>query len=127
MSRDDPGVLARHGRPGVPLAGVLHEGVPLVHRAAHDLAVLGEDGLDVGLGDHGRVEVADEDAGVEGARVILVGHVAGLVLPSHPRPAAGDTHPGSDGGRGGKGQTGGRTHGEREGSRSQLDSGKKLH
>lgn len=98
MSCDDPGVLARHGRPGVPLAGVLHEGVPLVHRAAHDLAVFGEDGLDVGLGDHGRVEIADEDAGVEGARVILVGHVAGLGLPSHPRPAAGDTHPGSDGG-----------------------------
>lgn len=55
-----------------------------MHRAAHDLAVLGEDGLDVGLGDHGRVEVADEDAGVEGAGVILVGHVAGLGLPSHP-------------------------------------------
>ena len=44
--------------------------------AAHDLAVLGEDGLHVGLGDQQGVEVADEDAGVEGARVGLVGHVA---------------------------------------------------
>lgn len=68
-----------------------------MHRAAHDLAVFGEDDLDVRLGDHGRVEVADEDAGVEGARVILVGHVAGLGLPSHPRPAAGGTQAGSDG------------------------------
>lgn len=59
-----------------------------MHRAAHNLAVFGEDGLNVGLGDHGRVEVADEDAGVEGAWVILVGHIAGLGLPSHPRPAA---------------------------------------
>lgn len=60
-----------------------------MHRAPHNLPVFGEDGLDVGLGHHGCVEVADEDAGVEGARVILVGHVAGLGLPSHPsNPAA---------------------------------------
>lgn len=77
MSGDDPGVLPSHGCPGVPLAGVLDEGVALVHRAAHDLAVFGEDSLNVGLGYHGRVEVANEDAGIEGARVILVGHVAG--------------------------------------------------
>lgn len=44
--------------------------------AADDLSVLGEDGLHVGLGDQQGVEVADEDAGVEGARVRLVGHVA---------------------------------------------------
>ena len=92
MSRDESGVLPRHGRPGVPLADVLNKGVSLVHRAAHDLAVFGEDGLDVRLGDHGCVEVADEDARVEGARVILVGHVAGLGLPGHPSPASGETH-----------------------------------
>ena len=45
-------------------------------RTADDLAVLGEDGLHVGLGDQQGVEVADEDARVEGAGVGLVGHVA---------------------------------------------------
>lgn len=89
MSGDDPGVLSGHGCPGVPLTGVLNEGVALVHRAAHDLPIFGEDGLDVGLGHHGCVEVADENSGVEGAWVIFVGHVASLGLPSHPRgPAA---------------------------------------
>ena len=44
--------------------------------AAYDLAVLGEDGLDVALGDQQGVEVADEDPGVEGALVGLVGDVA---------------------------------------------------
>lgn len=47
-----------------------------MHRAADDLPVLGEDGLHVGLGDQQGVKVADEDAGVEGAGVRLVGHVA---------------------------------------------------
>lgn len=47
-----------------------------MHRAAHDLAVLGEDGLHVSLGDQQRVEVPYEDAGVEGAWVVLIGHVA---------------------------------------------------
>lgn len=54
-----------------------------MHRAAHYLPVFGKDGLDVSLGDHGGVEVPDEDSGVEGARVILVGHVAGQALPGH--------------------------------------------
>lgn len=64
-----------------------------MHRAAHDLAVLGEYDLYVGLLDDGRVEVADEDSGVERARIILVGHVAGLGFTSHPPPGAllGDT------------------------------------
>lgn len=44
--------------------------------AAEDLAVLGEDSLHIGLGDQQGVEVADEDAGVEGVGVGLVGHVA---------------------------------------------------
>lgn len=44
--------------------------------AAHNLAVLGEDRLHIGLGDQQRVEVADEDTGVEGSGVRLVGHVA---------------------------------------------------
>lgn len=44
--------------------------------AADDLAVLGEDRLHISLGDQQGVEVADEDAGVEGVGVGLVGHVA---------------------------------------------------
>lgn len=56
--------------------------------APHDLAVLGEDDLYVGLLDDGRVEVADKDSGVEGPRVILVGHVAGLGFTSHSPPVA---------------------------------------
>lgn len=47
-----------------------------MHGAANDLAVLGEDGLHVGLGDQQRVEVPDENAGIERAGVGLVGHVA---------------------------------------------------
>lgn len=45
-------------------------------RAADNLAILGEDCLHVGLGDQQGVEVADEDSGVEGSGVSLVGHVA---------------------------------------------------
>ena len=45
-------------------------------RAADNLAVLGENGLHVGLGDQQGVEVAYEDPGVERAGVGLVGHVA---------------------------------------------------
>lgn len=44
--------------------------------AADDLAILGEDGLHVGLGDQQGVEVADEDSGVQGVGVVFVGHVA---------------------------------------------------
>lgn len=76
LSHDHAAVLAGHGGAGVPLIGVLDEGVALVHGAADDLPVLGEDGFHVGLGDQQGVEVADEDAGVEGAGVRLVGHVA---------------------------------------------------
>lgn len=46
-------------------------------RAADNLPVLGEDGLDVHLGDQQGVEVPNEDPGVEGARVGFVGDVAG--------------------------------------------------
>lgn len=73
---DHPPVLPRDGSPGVPLVDVLNEGVALVDGAAHDLPVLGEDGLDVRLGDQQGVQVADEDSGVEGARVGFVGDVA---------------------------------------------------
>lgn len=86
LPRDDPGVLAGHGRPGVPFAYVLDESVTLVHRTAHDLAVLGEDDLDVGLLHDGGVEVADKHPGVEGARVVLVGDIAGLTLSRHFSP-----------------------------------------
>lgn len=84
LSRDDPGVLPGHGRPGVPLVQVLYEGVSLVHGAADYLPILGEDDLYIRLLDDGRVEVSDEDSGVEGARVVLVGHVAGLGFSGHP-------------------------------------------
>lgn len=76
LSHDDPAVLSGHSGSGVPLVGVLHECVALVDGAAHDLAVLGEDGLHVGLGDEQRVEVPDKDAGVERARVRFVGDIA---------------------------------------------------
>lgn len=88
MSGDDAGVLSGHGGTGVPLAHVLDESVALVNGATHYLAVLGEDDFYVSLLDNGCVEIADEDSGVEGARVILVGHVAGLSLTSHCRPVA---------------------------------------
>lgn len=55
-----------------------------MHGAAHYLPVFGKDSLDARLGDHSRVEIPDEDSGVEGARVILVGYVAGQALPGHP-------------------------------------------
>lgn len=48
-----------------------------MHGAANDLAVFGEDGLHVGLGDQQGVEVPDEHPGVQGALVRLVGDVAG--------------------------------------------------
>lgn len=47
-----------------------------MHGAADNLPILGEDGLHVGLGDQQGVEVTNEDAGIEGAGVRLVGHVA---------------------------------------------------
>lgn len=59
-----------------------------MHRATHYLAILGEDDLYVGLLDDGCVEVANKDSGVEGTRVILVGHVAGLSFTSHSPPVA---------------------------------------
>lgn len=77
MSDNHAAVLSVDSGPGVPLVGVLHEGVALVDGAAHDLAILGEDGLDVRLGDQQRVQVADEDSRVQRARVRLVGDVAG--------------------------------------------------
>lgn len=46
-------------------------------RAAYDLAVFREDGLDICLGDQQRVEVANKDPRIEGAWVGLVGDVAG--------------------------------------------------
>lgn len=45
-------------------------------RAAYDFAVFGKDGLNVWLVDQQGVEVADEDTGVEGTRVGLIGYVA---------------------------------------------------
>lgn len=77
MSDDHAAVLSIDGSPGIPLVGVLHEGIALVDGAAHDLAILGEDGLDISLGDQQSVQIADEDPRVERARVRLVGDVAG--------------------------------------------------
>lgn len=47
-----------------------------MHRAANNLAIFGENGLHVGLSDQQGVEVANENSGVEGAGVGLIGHVA---------------------------------------------------
>lgn len=44
--------------------------------ASYDFAVFGKDGLNVSLGDQQGIEVADEDTGVEGTGVGLIGHVA---------------------------------------------------
>jgi len=76
LSNNHPPILSIDSSPGVPLVGVLNKGVALVDRAAYDLAILGEDGLDVRLGDQQGVEVANKDPGVEGAWVSLVGDVA---------------------------------------------------
>lgn len=65
MSDNHPAVFSIDGSAGVPLVGVLNEGVALVDRAANDLAVFGEDGLDICLGDQQGVEVADEDPRVQ--------------------------------------------------------------
>lgn len=59
-----------------------------MHRATHYLAVLGEDDLYVGLLNDGCVEVPDENSGVEGTWIILIGHVAGLGFTSHSPPVA---------------------------------------
>lgn len=77
LSHDHASILGPYSGPGTSLVGELDEGKALVHRTAHDLAILAEDGLHVSLGDQQRVEVSDEDPGVERARVRLVGHVAG--------------------------------------------------
>lgn len=77
MSDDHAAVLSVDSGPSVPLVGELNEGVALVHGAAHDLAILGEDGLHICLGDQQSVQVADEDPRVQRARVRLVGDVAG--------------------------------------------------
>ena len=71
-----------------------------MHRATHYLSVLGEDDFYVGFLDNGCVEVADKDSGVEGSRVILVGHVAGLGFTSHSPPVALLGHRQSGGGHG---------------------------
>lgn len=59
-----------------------------MHRATHYLAVFSEDDLYIGLLDNGCVEVANEDSGIDGTRVIFIGYVAGLGFTSHPPPVA---------------------------------------
>lgn len=80
LASKHPSVLAQDGGARVPLVGVLYEGVALVNRAAHHPAVLGENGFHIGLLDHGCVEIANEDSGVNGLGVILVCDVARLHL-----------------------------------------------
>lgn len=72
-----PAILSRYCRAGVALVHILHKRKALVHGATHNLAVLGEDGFDVGFLDHEGIEVSDEDAGIEGTGICLVGDVAG--------------------------------------------------
>lgn len=93
LSGQNPAVLADHGPPGVPLAGVLDEGVALVHRAAQHAAVLGEDALHVRLLHHGCVQVANEHPRVDGLWIRLVGHVAGLDLQRHAGEMSSDGRP----------------------------------
>ena len=76
LSYDHAAVLTGHGGPGVPLIGILDKGVALVDRAAYYLAILGEDGLNICLGDQQGVEVANKHPRVERAGVRLVGDVA---------------------------------------------------
>lgn len=83
LARDDPGVLPSHRRSCVALTHVLHERVAFVNGAAHYLPILGEDRFNVDLLDDGRVQVANEDAGVDGLGVVLIGDVAGLCFASH--------------------------------------------
>lgn len=45
--------------------------------------ILGEDCFDVSFLDDGCVQVADEDAGVDGLGVVLIGDVAGLCFAGH--------------------------------------------
>lgn len=77
LSDNHAAILSIDSGPSVPLVGELNEGVALVDGAAHDLPILGEDGLHVRLGDQQRVQVADEDPRVQRALVRLVGDVAG--------------------------------------------------
>lgn len=77
LSDDHASVFSPDGGAGVPLVRELDESVAFVDRAAHDHAVLAEDGLHVGFGHQHGVQVPDEDARVQRTRVRLVGHVAG--------------------------------------------------
>lgn len=92
LSSQHPAILPDHGPPGVPLAGVLDEGVALVHGAAQHPAILGEDALHIWLLHHCCVQVADKHPWVDGLWVCLVGHITGLDLQRH----AGWTGWGSD-------------------------------
>lgn len=64
LSDDHPPIFTVDSSSGVPLVGVLNEGEAFVHRAAHNLPVLTEDGLHVSLGHQHGVEVPNEDPGV---------------------------------------------------------------
>lgn len=44
--------------------------------ASYDFAVFGKDGLNVPLCDQQGIEVTDEDTGVEGTGVSLIGYIA---------------------------------------------------
>lgn len=76
LADNHPPILPRNSSSGVPLIGVLNEGVTLVDRAPYDFAILGENGLYIRLGDQQGVEVTDKDPWVEGAWVGLIGDVA---------------------------------------------------
>lgn len=88
LSGDDSGVFPRHSCTCVPFVYVLNKGVTLMHGAAHYFAIFGENDLYVCLLYDSCVEVSDKDSGIDGTRVILIGHVAGLGLTSHSPPDA---------------------------------------
>uniref|UniRef100_A0A8C2DSU2 STARD3 N-terminal like n=1 Tax=Cyprinus carpio TaxID=7962 RepID=A0A8C2DSU2_CYPCA len=63
LSSQHPGVLTSHSQSSVPLTGILDESKALVHRAAHNLAILGKNELNVngGIQEQLRKEVLEYD------------------------------------------------------------------
>lgn len=83
LSSEHASVFSDDSSASVSLISVLNEGVTLVNRAAEHAAVFGEDGLDVALFHHGRVQVSDKHARVDGFGVVFVGDVARLNFQGH--------------------------------------------
>lgn len=77
LSDNHASILSSDGGSSVPLVRVLDKSITFVDGAAHDHAVLAEDGLHVSFGHQHGVQVPNEDARVQRTRVRLIGYVAG--------------------------------------------------